>query len=163
MAGEGCAMPLRSRGLIVVRLVLLSFTLATVGCTATYIKASVKDNPLDRVAERAKEEWAVERVDQNTLHLRDSWPIISALSFGYSASYVTMVYNEVKSELDLQYYFKTFQLITLYIPYTIDAEPGLFGAAMKPTMNEQIYDLLNWSGATIKRRRSGLIDEPFPQ
>lgn len=66
MAGEGCVMQLRYRRLIVVRLVLLSFMLVTVGCTATYIKATVTDNPLDRVAEQAKEEWAVERVDQNT-------------------------------------------------------------------------------------------------
>jgi hypothetical protein len=144
-------------------LFLLSVTLATVGCTgATYIKATVNSNPLDRVAQQAKEDWSVERVDENTLHLRDAWPIHSVFAIGYSASYANLIYDATASELNLQYFFKSYQTGLLFIPFSIDAEPGFVGGALKGIMNRQIEDILRWSGATISLRRSGSTSDTFP-
>jgi hypothetical protein len=154
---------LRCHALIALRWVFLSMTLATVGCSgATYIRAAVPDNPIEKVAQLANADWSVERVDPNTLRLRNSWPIHSVLSLGYSATYANLFYNAPASELDLQYYFKSYQLPLLFIPFSIDAEPGFTGAALKPTMNEQIEKILRWSGATVKSRRAGSTSEPFP-
>ncbi|NKE72160.1 hypothetical protein [Candidatus Manganitrophus noduliformans] len=143
---------------------LLFFTLAAFGCSgASYIKASVPDNPLQRVAQQAEPEWSVERVDENTLHLRDSWPIHSIFALGYSASYAHLFYDPSVSELNIQYYFKSYQPITLWVvPFSLDAEPGFAGGALKPTMNQQIDDILRWSGATVTSRRGGSTSEPFP-
>ena len=157
-------MNLRYRVLVPKWLFLLFFTFATLGCSgASYIRATVPDNPLQRVAQQAQEDWSVERVDENTLHLRDSWPIHSVLALGYSASYANLFYDPAVSELYLQYYFKSFQPVTLWIPFSIDAEPGFVGGALKPTMNQQIDDILKWSDATITSRRSGSRSEAFPQ
>jgi hypothetical protein len=143
---------------------LLFFTLAAFGCSgASYIKATVPDNPIQRVAQQAQQEWSVERVDENTLHLRDSWPIHSIFALGYSASYANLFYDPSVPELNIQYYFKSYQPVTLWIPFSLDAEPGFAGGALKPIMNQQIDDILRWSGATITSRRAGSRSEAFPQ
>lgn len=145
------------------RLFPLIFTLVTFGCSgATFIKATVHDNPIPSVAQQARGEWDVEQVDENTLHLRNYWSTHSMLSLGYSASYANLFYDKSVPELDLQYYFKSYQILMLWIPFSIDAEPGFNGGALKPTMNEQIDDILKWSGATVTSRRSGSRFDPFP-
>jgi len=145
------------------RLLLLVFTLATFGCSATYIKATVRDNPLERVAQQAQKDWSVERMDENTLRLRNLWPIHSFFALGYSASYANLSYDPSVPELNLQYYFKSHQLGLLFIPISIDAEPGFFGGLLKPIMNQQIDDILRWSDATATSRRSGSRSEQSPQ
>lgn len=145
------------------QLFLLVLTLVALGCSASYIRARVPDNPLQRVAQQAQEDWSVEQVNENSLQLRDSWPIYSVLALGYGASQANLFYDLSGSELSVQYYFEGFPLMTLWIPISIDAEPGFFGLALKPIMNRQIDDILRWSGATITSRRSGPISEAFPQ
>jgi hypothetical protein len=146
------------------QLCFLSVSLFMVGCSssASYIKASVPDNPVDQVAQQAMENWSVERVDVNTLELRDAWPIYSFGALGYGASHANLYYDPASSELNVRYYFKAFPLMTLWIPFSIDAEPGLLGAALKPTMNDQINDIMRWSGGSIISRRAGERSESFP-
>ena len=146
------------------RLVLVVLFLGTFGCSsATYIRATVADNPLDRVAQQAKEDWTVERVDANTLHLSDAWPIHSIFSIGRSVSEANLFYDISGSVLNIQYYFQSNQLGLLFIPIYLDAEPGFAGGALKPIMNGQIDDILRWSGASVISRRAGEQSEPFPQ
>ncbi len=145
------------------RLVLVVLILCTFGCSsATYIRAKVAENPLDRVAQQAQADWSVDRVDANKLELSDAWPWHSLGALGYSASHANCVYDPSESVLHIQYYFQSNQLFMLFIPFTIDAEPGFAGAALKPTMNGQINDLLRWSGGTVLSRRAGDNSEPFP-
>ena len=149
---------------MLIRLLLIVFLIGTFGCSsATYIRAKVTDNPLDRVAQQAKENWTVERIDANTLELRDAWPIHSLLSLGYSASYANLAYNAADSVVDIRYYFKSNQLFLLFIPFSLDAEPGFAGGALKPIMNDQIKDILQWSRASVLSRRAGDMSETFPQ
>jgi hypothetical protein len=154
---------LQYHGSFAIRLLFLFFMLATVGCTATYIKATVHDNPLPRIADQAREDWSVERADNNTLRLRNLWPIHSFFTLGYSASYANLYYNAPASELDLQYFLKGYSLVYLFIPITISAEPGSSSWPLKPIMDKQIEDILGWSGATVQSRRNGSWFEPFPQ
>lgn len=150
--------------MMLIRLLLIVFLIGTFGCSsATYIRAKVTDNPLDRVAQQAKENWTVERIDANTLELRDAWPIHSLLSLGYSASYANLAYNAADSVVDIRYYFKSNQLFLLFIPFSLDAEPGFAGGALKPIMNDQIKDILQWSRASVLSRRAGDMSETFPQ
>lgn len=145
------------------RLVLTVMLLGTFGCTsATYIRANIADNPLDRVAQNAQEDWSVERVDANTLKITDAWPIHSIFSLGYSASHANLVYDKSESVLNIQYYFQSNQLGLLFAPIYLDAEPGFTGGALKPIMNQQIADILGWSGATVQLRRAVSISDPFP-
>src|SRR5215203_2174808 len=134
-------------------IVLFCFLLLTFGCSsATYITASVKANPLDQVAQEAQENWSVERVNAHTLHLSDAWPIHSIGALGYSASYANLCYDENASVLNVQYYFQSNQLLMLFVPFYLDAEPGFAGGALKPIMNEQIKDILRWSEASVTTR-----------
>jgi hypothetical protein len=145
------------------RFILIVLLLGTFGCSsATYIRATVTDNPLDRVAQQAQEDWSVERVDSNTLHISDAWPFHSIGALGYSASHANLYYDALDSALNIQYYFQSNQLMMLFIPFFIDAEPGFTGGALKPIMNEQINDILRWSGASVISRRAGEKSEPFP-
>lgn len=145
------------------RFVLVVLLLGTFGCSsATYIRAKVTDNPLDRVAQQAQEYWSVDRVDANTLQLSDAWPIHSFLALGYSASHANLSYDTSDSVLNIQYYFQSNQLLMLFVPFYIDAEPGFAGGALKPIMNWQIDDILRWSGASVISRRAGEKSEPFP-
>lgn len=145
------------------RLILVALLLGTFGCSsATYIRATVTDNPLDRVAQQAQEDWSVERVDANTLHLSDAWPIHSILSLGSSASYANLNYDPAGSELHVQYFFQSNQLGLLFMPIYLDAEPGFAGGALKPIMAGQINDILRWSGASVVSRRVGDKSDPFP-
>lgn len=149
---------------MLVRFILVVLLLATFGCSsATYIRAKVTDNPLDRVAQQAQEDWSVERVDANNLQLSDAWPIHSVLALGYSASHANLSYDTAVSELNIQYYFQSNQLLMLFIPFYLDAEPGFVGGALKPTMNGQVDDILRWSGGSVSLRRAGDKSEPFPQ
>ena len=145
------------------RLILAVLVLVTVGCSsATYIRATATENPLDRVAQQAQEDWTVERVDANTLQLTDAWPIHSILSLGRSVSRANLSYNGQNSALDIQYFFQSNQLGLLFIPIYLDAEPGFVGGALKPIMNWQIDDILRWSGASVQSRRAGEQSESFP-
>jgi len=145
------------------QLFLLVLPLVALGCSASYIRASIPDNPLQKVAQQAQEDWSVEQVSEHTLQLRDSWPIWSVLALGHGASHANLFYDPSGFELSVQYYFEAFPLMTLWIPISIDAEPGFLGLLLKPLMNRQIDDILRWSGATITSRRSGPRSEAFPQ
>lgn len=145
------------------RFILVVLVLATFGCSsATYIRAKATENPLDRVAQQAQNDWTVERVDANTLQLTDSWPIHSIFSLGRSVSRANLSYDGQNSALDIQYYFQSNQLGLLFIPAYLDAEPGFVGGALKPIMNGQVDDILRWSGAPVISRRAGEQSEPFP-
>lgn len=145
------------------RFVLVVLLLGTFGCSsATYIRATVKDNPLDRVAQQAQADWSVDRIDANTLELSDVWPFHSIGALGYSASHANLSYDAPGSLLNIQYYFQSNQLLMLFIPFSLDAEPGFAGGALKPTMNGQINDILRWSGASVISRRAGDKSDPFP-
>ena len=100
----------------------------------------VTENPLDRVAQQAQEDWTVERVDANTLQLTDAWTIHSILSLGRSVSKANLSYDAPNSALDIQYYFQSNQLGLLFIPMCLDAEPGFVGGALKPIMNGQVTE-----------------------
>jgi len=153
----------KGRIVMLARLMLIVLLIGTFGCSsATYIRAKVTENPLDRVAQQAQEDWTVERIDANTLELSDAWPIHSIFSLGYSASYANLAYNATDSVLDVRYYFKSNQLGLLFIPFSLDAEPGFVGGALKPIMNDQIKDILQWSGASVLSRRAGEMSETFP-
>lgn len=101
------------------RFVLVVLLIGTFGCSsATYIRATVTGNPLDRVAQQAQEDWSVERVDANTLHISDAWPIHSVGALGYSASHANLSYDAPGSVLNIQYYFQSDQLPdALYSPH----------------------------------------------
>ncbi|MBS0170886.1 MAG: hypothetical protein JSR62_11075 [Nitrospira sp.] len=143
---------------------MLLMGLCTVGCSssATYIRATVPDHPLDRIAQQSQEQWSIERVDANTLKLSDAWPMYSFGALGYGASYANLVFDPTASELNVQYYFRAFAIMRQWIPFSIDAESGVFGVALKPTMNDQINEIIKWSGGTIISRRAGERSEPFP-
>ena len=145
-------------------MMLLMLALVLTGCSssATYIRAAVPNHPLDRVAQQAQESWSVERVDANRLELSDAWPTYSVGALGYGASHANLFYDPAGSELHVQYYFKAYPIMTLWIPFSIDAEPGAFGAVLKPTMNDQIKDIMRWSSGTITSRRAGERSEAFP-
>lgn len=148
---------------MVARIVLVILLLGTFGCSsATYIRAKVADNPLERVAQQAQEDWSITRVDANTLQLSDAWPVHSFLALGFSTSHANLSYDASGSVLNVQYFFQSNQLPLLFIPFYIDAEPSLGGEALKPIMNGQINDILRWSGASVISRRVGEKSEPFP-
>lgn len=148
---------------MLIRVSLIILLIGTWGCSsATYLRASVADNPLDRVAQQAQKDWSVERVDTNTLHLSNAWPLHSIAALGYSASHANLVYVPSQSELNLQYFFQSNQLLMLFIPFTIDAEPGFTGGMLKPIMNDQINEILQWSGASVLSRHAGDKSDPFP-
>jgi hypothetical protein len=146
------------------RMLLLISLAGTFGCySASYIQAKVTDNPLDRVAQQAQKDWSVERVDANTLHLSDySWPFHNLWTLGYSRSHAKLFYDSSDSVLNIQYYLQSNQILFLFTPIYLDAEPGFIGGAPKPVMNSQIQEILNWSRALVISRRSGPQSEPFP-
>jgi len=61
-----------------------------------------------------------------------------------------------------QYYFQSNQLFMLFIPFTLDAEPGFTGGALKPIMNDQLNEIIRWSGASVVSRRASDNSDPFP-
>lgn len=139
------------------------FLLGTVGCSsATYIQAKVTENPLDRVVDQSGEMWSKKRIDSNTLELSQPWPMRS-FHVDRNTTHANFSYNAAASVLNIQYYFEGRQLLMLFIPFTIDAEPAVVvGRAVKPAMNAQIQDILRWSGASVLMRRGGDKSEQFP-
>jgi len=148
------------------RFVLVVLLLGIVGCSrATYIRATVTDNPLDRIAQFAQlKDWSIERVDANTLHLSDAWPLQCILSLGYSASHANLAYNPTEAVMYVQYYLKWQGLVTLLIPMSGDAEQKFTyrEPAYKYTMNEQINEILRWSRASVISRRGDWMSDIFP-
>lgn len=151
--------------MMITRFVLVVLLLGTFGCSrATYIRATVTDNPLDRVTQSAQLKWSIERVDANTLHIRNTWPLQSILSLGYSASHANLVYDPTEAVLNVQYYLMRQGLLTLLIPYSIDADQWFYykETYAKYDMKEQINDILRWSRASEISRRHGKLSEIFP-
>ncbi|MBH0198760.1 MAG: hypothetical protein HP497_04965 [Nitrospira sp.] len=154
------------------KMLLLVLLVGTFGCSgrATYIQAMVTDNPLDRVAQQAQEDWSVERVDANTLHLSQVWPFCSVWILGYCSSHAKLFYAASYSVLHIQSYHQKRSLIALFIPVHFDDEPDfgvggigqLFVWVPQLILSYQIDDILKWSGASVITRRTGDWSEPFP-
>ena len=144
------------------RILVLFFLLSTMGCSASYIRATVKDNPLDVVAKEAQTDWSVDRIDQYTLRLTRSDVLASILMFGYCASHATLFYDASASELKMQYYLQGNYLMTLWMPARTDAELGPEPSKLKLALNHEIDDILRWSGASVTERRVVKKSEPFP-
>jgi len=134
----------------------LIFLLGTVGCSsATYIQAKVTENPIDRVVDQSGEMWSKKRIDSNTLELSQPWPTHS-FHVDRNTAHANLSYNAAVSVLNIQYYFEGRQLLMLFIPFTVDAEPAVVvGRLIKPAMNAHIQDILRWSGASVLSRRGG--------
>jgi len=144
------------------RILVLFFLLVTMGCSASYIRATVKDNPLDVVASKAQTDWSVDWVDHYTLRLTKSHVPASILMFGYCASHATLFYDASASELKMEYYLQGNYLMTLWMPARSDAELGPEPSALKLALNHEIDDILRWSGASVTERRIVKKSEPFP-
>jgi hypothetical protein len=144
------------------RILVLFFLLNTMGCSASYLRATVKDNPLDVVASEAETDWSVDWIDQHTLRLTKSHVLASILMFGYCASHATLFYDASASELKMQYYLQGNYLMTLWMPARTDAELGPEPSELKLALNHEIDDILRWSGASVTERRVVKKSEPFP-
>ena len=144
------------------RLLVLFFLLNTVGCSASYLRATVKDNPLDVVAREAQKDWSVDWIDPYTLRLTKSHVPASILMLGYCASHATLFYDASASELKMQYYLQGNYLMTLWMPARTDAELGPVPSRLKLDLNHEIDDILRWSGASVTERRVVKKSEPFP-
>jgi hypothetical protein len=162
--------------MMITRFALVVLLLGTFGCSATYIRATVADNPLDRVAQNAQTDWSIERVDANTLHLSNAWVGYGLMMLGYSASHANLAYDPTDAVLYIQYYLTTYSPVYLFIPITMDAELGGIDDdtdwpdwrkrrrdvwSPKPSMNEEINDILRWSGAYMETRLADWISK-FP-
>ena len=133
-------------------ILILFFLLNTMGCSASSIRATVKDNPLNVVANKAQSDWSVDWIDPYTLRLTQSHVLASILMLGYCASHATLFYDTSASELKMQYYLQGNYLMSLWMPVRTDAElrPGPSG--LKSALNQEIDDILRWSGATVTER-----------
>ena len=144
------------------RILVLFFLLNTIGCSASYIRAIVNDNPLDLVASAAQTDWSVDRIDDYTLRLSRSHVLASMLMLGYCASHATLFYDASASELKIQYYLQGNYLMTPWMPARTDAELGPEPNKLKAALNHEIDDILRWSGASVTERRLVKKSEPFP-
>ena len=91
--------------MMISRVVLVVLFLGTLGCSTTFIQATVTDNPLDQVEQQAQEEdWSTERENADTLHLSHAWVVPSIVNLGYVVSHSNLVYNHADSVLYIQYY-----------------------------------------------------------
>lgn len=148
----------------------LIFLLGTVGCSsATYIQAKVTENPIDRVVDQSGEMWSKKRIDSNTLELSQPWPtsgfgrVLIFWDLESNVTHANLSYDAAASVLNIQYYFEGRQLLMLFIPFTVDAEPAVVvGRWIKPAMNAHIQDILRWSDASVLSRRGGDKSEQFP-
>ena len=58
--------------MMIIQPVVIVFLLGMFGCSrATYIRATVTDNPLGWVEQQAQADWSIKRVDANTLYLSE--------------------------------------------------------------------------------------------
>jgi len=132
------------------------------GCTATYVRGRVSDGALDKVAKAAASEYAVTRIDENTIHLRDSWVWSSIGGLGWYTSHARLHHDRSSEDLHVKYYLRGNGLSSLWISTYLDAEPGFVGLALKPTMNAQIAQILRWAGASTEERKACGLDDPLP-
>jgi len=150
---------------MITRFVLVVLLLGTFGCSrATYIQATVTDNPLDRVEQQAQEEdWSIERVNSDTLHLSNAWIFSSIVNLGYSVSHAHLVYDQAYSVLYIQYYLRTFSLFTLFIPTTIDMDYRRHRLSYHSRrMDKEIDDILRWSEISVAWKRRVKRSDIFP-
>jgi hypothetical protein len=147
----------------------LIFLLGTVGCSsATYIKTKVTENPINRVVDQSGEIWSKKRIDSNTLELSQPWPtsglerVLFFWDLESNVTHANLSYDAAALVLHIQYYLEARQLLMLFIPFYVDAEPAVVvGRAVKPAMNAQIQDILRWSGASVLSRRVEIYQSRF--
>lgn len=148
------------------RMLLLVLLVGTFGCgggTATYIQAKVTDNPLDRVAQQAQEDWSLDRVDANTLHLSQVEPLESVIAIGYCAFHAKLFYAESDSVLHIQYYLQKNTFYHNLFLSILDTTHSDFEQHQPLSIaNRKIYDILRWSKASVITRYGGPWYEPFP-
>jgi hypothetical protein len=155
--------------MMITRFVLIVLLLGTVGCSATYIRATVTDNPLDRVEQKAQDDWSIERVDAYTLHLSNFWPILSFFfPIAYVTSHAILVYDPAGTVLHIRYYLRMISPLYLFIPITRDADSTCRPDSYKCSdftylsRQEEVLDILRWSEASVISRRAGKRSETFP-
>ncbi len=113
------------------------------GCSVTHFRAPVSSNPLPDVATKAEGEYAVEWEGEDTLKLRDTWPVHSIFVLGWTAFHADLHYDT--GELSGSFYLRSLQFPIYFLPFYIDTQTGLFGAALKPYMRKQRDQILRWA------------------
>ena len=141
-----CARPLLS-SLIGRYLILGLASLALSACAATYTRARVDQNPLPRLAKELSKKYTTRLVGDNHLEVRDTWVGHSILCLGWSTCHTNLDYHN--GTLYAETYGRTIQPGFLFIPVTIDAGPGFFGALVRPWVEEQRKEVLTASRASI--------------
>ena len=85
------------------------------GCSqVTHFEGHVAGNPLQQIAEQAAPEFKATWVDDNTLLLRDLWPIHSIFSIGYTTFNADLQYTS--GQLQGDFYLQSNQILNLLIP-----------------------------------------------
>ncbi len=124
--------------------IFLAFTTITTGCTVTHITAPAPADALKRDADAAAADFSVHWVNDKTLEISDAWVAHSILALGYTRFCADLEYDN--GQLEGDFYLKTNNLMTLFLPATLDTGPGFVGALLKPTMRGQMEDILGWAG-----------------
>lgn len=127
-------------------LILLVVTAAMSGCAVSRFRADVQGNPLATVAEHASSEgYGVEWEGEDSLKLRDTWPVHSICTIGWTTFNAELHYAD--AELTGSFYLWNSSLFgCAFIPMYFDTAPSFFGGALKPYMQRQRKEILGWAG-----------------
>jgi hypothetical protein len=97
-------------------------------------------DPLQAVAEKAKEDWTVKWAGEKTLWLSDWWPLASVAALGYYQTRARLRYEDAK--LEVAFFVQANSACTLFLPCYYDAESG----AGLPDPRDQLVQIMDWAG-----------------
>ena len=135
-------------------LVLLGLLLASTGCSATYIIADVGEHPLQHVANMAVDDYSVFWIDDDTLHLRHTYPLYSILQVGWTTFHANLHYWN--GRLYCQFYTRQLGAVAIIPLYQGTEGMWLYG-------KEQMDEILEWAEAQPVERFDGSYINPPPK
>ena len=140
---------IRRDGVCAIALACL-LALAGAGCSTTRVVSRVAENPLTSVAEKAKSDYSVTWVDENTLELSKPCVWHSILTLGYTARHADLHYTDKR--LEGAYYVRMNNPLTLFLPVCVDTSDSAGSWLLRifflpPAMEKRMHEVLDWAGA----------------
>jgi hypothetical protein len=110
-------------------------------CAVSKFSAPCEKNPIPILKDNIRQNWSVFPVDENTVIVRQSWPVHSGFSLGWSRMYIKAQWKD--GELSGWTYFKNTSLGNFFIPQYVDLGGGYYGGALKGIMHRDFEEAMD--------------------
>jgi len=131
------------------KILVFAGILVLTGCATSHLKSRVESNPIPAIEAAAAEKYRIYHIDENNTELVNAWFWHSLITLGYSSYHARLSFND--GVLKSKFYLRSAQAPTWMFPYYVDLRDSIWGAGIKPIMQDDAREILRWGGIQMDR------------